>query len=235
MAYPCSKCNQVDQVQKVSAIVRSGTHTKTYDEPTKVEVGGNAVYGTVRQTRIEKTALAQTLTPPTDKDWQNWKESLARQSPDFGLQFDRMNPPPGKDQTEGFRTILVLVSLVLLVVGLLCLWIQQIQLGIILLVIFAIGIGANQLIFQVNSPEYKKWLNDRNAYVSVKEKEYKPIAAVQKNLDDLNATSIQQKAVQRYDELYYCHRDDLVFHPSTGFSASAADMERMPAWVKLGS
>jgi hypothetical protein len=82
MSNLCPKCLKDDQVQKVSAIVTSGTYSTTYQMPAQGEIAGHKIYGTVQESGTGQTLLAQQLSIDylSDKElkrqWQKRVEGL---------------------------------------------------------------------------------------------------------------------------------------------------------------
>ncbi|NWJ97525.1 MAG: hypothetical protein HXX20_17200 [Chloroflexi bacterium] len=64
--FVCPSCKQLDQVQKVTSIVSSGTSAMSTSGSTSVRVDGEMRYGSVSQTSVSTTALAYRLAPPTE-------------------------------------------------------------------------------------------------------------------------------------------------------------------------
>lgn len=64
MAVLCPECKKDDQVQKVSAILSSGTFTSTYQVPVSVQTENGPIYGNVNRQAENSTTLAKKLALP---------------------------------------------------------------------------------------------------------------------------------------------------------------------------
>src|SRR5687768_16706283 len=93
MSNLCPKCSKDDQVQKVTAIVASGTYTTTSQVPAQGEFAGHKIYGTVQQTGTGRTELAQVLSMPTEKEWGKLKEKRISLV-EMNKEYERIHPKP---------------------------------------------------------------------------------------------------------------------------------------------
>jgi hypothetical protein len=72
------------------------------------------------------------------------------------------------------------------------------------------------------------WLSVR--ITPVERKEWDAKLASTKEQAKQKVPQLRNKALTRWNELYYCHRDDLVFLPNEGLSAPSSDIMRMLMW-----
>lgn len=234
-------------MQKVSAIVSSGTYTTTYQVPAQGEIAGHRVYGTVSQTGVGQTHLARMLSKPSEGNWEKlakrWKDKPTENY--FLQEYLKDHPSPankeknarlkGCFQRLGGLGILVAMTIFVLscpVMGLLT-WFGTDEQGlsevlsiitiiiIALVVISPVLLGIGGLIYQVsNSREYKE--------------EYKQWSIACRKYARQIIPNLRRNVEHNFNMLYYCYRDDLVFLPGTDFSCRASDMQSMSIWLVLG-
>jgi hypothetical protein len=78
-----------------------------------------------------------------------------------------------------------------------------------------LGIGLYKAGEEITPTERKEWNRSlRNA-----------MAQAQKEADQ-----IKSRTFSRWDKLYYCHRDDIVFLPDENLSAPSSGMMQMLMW-----
>ena len=229
MSNLCPKCSKDDQVQKVTSIVASGTYTTTSQVPAQGEVAGHKIYGTVEQTGIGRTELAQVLSTPTGKEWEKLREKRTHWT-EMMNEYERLHPRPVKERNYGFRVGCLFLGSVATLYGLLAMFTESnsfqefasLFLGTIILLLASIGVA--KVIYELsNSKEYKEWDRARNKYrISQK-------GNLRKTLDD-----IQKQSTSNFNRLYYCYRDDVVFLPGTSFCADSSEMKSMDTWINLG-
>ena len=94
----CPQCHKDDMVQKVSAIVNSGTAAVQYSVPASVQVQGQTIYGSVQKEGVSSTLLAHKLTLPS--------------SDDIRRQLDRRYPLP-KVRGTPFHEVIIGVGLLI--------------------------------------------------------------------------------------------------------------------------
>jgi len=230
----CPKCLKDDQVQKVSAIVTSGTITSTYQVPAQGEIAGHKVYGSVQQTGTSKTELAQILSMPSDKDWKDWKEKKI--SPDeMNKEYKRLHPETyGKEKNYGIKVGCMVLGFIGSVIGFLTLvsstgnFQEGIYLSFCCCAFFPLSLVAAKIIYEVsNSKEHKQrftaWNKSRVQEVNA-----------QKAAIEIKSNATQRQAVSEFSRLYYCYRDDVVFIPDTDFCVDSSEMRNMYTWEKLG-
>jgi hypothetical protein len=226
MSNLCPKCWKDDQVQKVSAIVTSGTYITTYQVPAQGQIAGRTIYGTVQQTGTGQSELAQILGMPDEKDWKQWREKQPS-GLEIRKEYDRLHPSPIKEsKVQMGCTILGLLGIVLgiVVIGLL----QEPTMGCGLMLLFPLSLGVSWSLYQIFTSKEKKqawkaWKDERKEYLKSQE-------------SDLvgRLEGIQTRATSRFDKLYYCYRDDVIFLPGTNYCVSSKEMSNMNAWVNLG-
>lgn len=231
----CPNCVKDDQVQKVSAIVSSGTITSTYQVPVQGEIAGHKIYGTAPQTGTSKTQLAQVLSMPSDKEWKEWKEKQISRN-EINEEYKRLHPQPyGKGKYYELKVGCLLLGLVGFLIGAMGLLfaingggIVSGIFGCMFTLLFPLSWGVVAIIFELSTPkEHKeiisKWDKTRVEYVNSQIKSI-----------EQHAINIQRQAVINFNMLYYCYRDDVVYIPNTDFCVSANDMISMTTWSKLG-
>lgn len=226
MSNLCPKCWKDDQVQKVSAIVTSGTYTTTYQVPAQGQIAGHTIYGTVQQTGTGRSELAQILGMPSEKDWKQWREKQPS-GLEMRKEYDKLHPSPiGESKLQMGCVILGFlgVGLGIIVIGLL----QQPALGCGLMLLLPLSLGFSWLLYQIFTSKEKKqawkaWKDDRREYLKSQEGD------LTRQLD-----GIQRRATRQFDSLYYCYRDDVVFLPGTNYCVGSKEMSNMNAWVNLG-
>ncbi len=249
MTILCPKCLKDDQVQKVSAIVSSGTFTTTYNVPAQGEIAGHKVYGTVQQTGMGKTELAKILSMPTDKDWNEWKQKQISQN-EISKEYMSLHPAPraelnGKEKNFGLRAGCIVLGACSFFTGAsyvidvisssdtLDIW--GLIIGVFFVLLLPLSLGVAKAIFEASNPkEYKEkskehkqkyaaWIKAKADYVNAQ------IANIQKTASD-----IQRQALSRFNMLYYCYRDDVIFLPETSFYVGSQEMKKISTWANLG-
>lgn len=214
----CPRCGSQDAVQKVSSIVSGGTYETTYEVPAQGQLAGHTIYGTVQQRGMAQTALAQKLNiDRSDKAWNTFATERVKQAQ---KTYQEERPAPKKGclpqvfSGSGWLTLgLVGLSLPELCGGVtgenLLVWLAAIAIGVLL------GVGFLWLARKLTPPERKKWEAD--------------LAATRANTPKETA-QIRAKTFSRWERLYYCHRDDLVFLPEEHLSAPSSGMMHMLMW-----
>jgi hypothetical protein len=243
MSNLCPVCSKDDQVQKVSAIVTSGTFTTTYNVPAQGEIAGHKVYGTVQQSGMGKTDLAQALSMPSEKVWKEWKE---KQIPRVQLikayenEYERLHPQTFEKEEKNrlLKNGCLIAGTGGLVLGILLVTISfggsdsttlwSCIIGLILMGSFPLSLATAAIIYRISNPkehreQFKAWYRAKVEYRN------SHLEKLEKKVND-----IQRQALSRFNLLYYCYRDDVVFLPETSFGVSSQEMKSFSTWERLG-
>jgi len=219
-----------DQVQKVSAIVTNGTYSTTYQMPAQGEIAGHKIYGTVQETGTGQTLLAQQLSINylSDKELKKQlAEARRRALAEFNKNFKNNNPKPKISSTPtlgcakfvvfSIAGISLLCTLALpgSIMGLSGSMYSEIEKLLSVAVVSVIGllITGTCLVFFVflskkfNNPQagerVREWNNKRfyegNIVTQNAEKDF---------------MKIWNTGISRYQNAYYCFRDDIIFLPN---------------------
>jgi hypothetical protein len=203
----CPLCGKDDRVQKVSAIVSSGTLTTSYEVPVRVDLGGNDFYASVPRQGSSQTALARQLAFPSDSVFKNIKDTyIAEAKKEIPNKF----PPPKYNFGAVLYISRTLLTLPIVIYGAYGAIIGNLKIaGLSLL--FLVGLwGLVYLVgFLVRPQYYKKWLDKYNLEIAKA---------------DYDAGRMDLKAFDRWDRMYYCSRDDVLFIPGEARTASPIDM-----------
>jgi hypothetical protein len=230
MSNLCPKCSKDDQVQKVTAIVASGTYTTTSQVPAQGEIAGHKFYGTVQQTGTGRTELSQVLSMPTEKDWGKWKEKRTHWT-EMMNEYERLHPRPvGKERNYNLRVGCLALGFIGTLFAFLALLSESrsfqdyIYLGLCYSTPLIAAIGVAKAIYELSNPkEYKDWDKARVEYTKTQK------ANLARTINDL-----QKQSTSKFNSLYYCFRDDVVFLPGTSFCVDSSEMKNMYTWEKLG-
>jgi predicted RNA-binding Zn-ribbon protein involved in translation (DUF1610 family) len=228
----CPKCSRNDRVEKVTAILRSHKQEVTSTEQrTEVYVDQNGVQHTrtheVPKTVTQVTGLARVLIPPEKPD---------------PLPRPKLRPKPqvGKPQSarSALKIILIIIALVtilgscllsLIAFGILMedATLDSLLCGVPALIIMLGGFALfifGLIMKPVDKEKLAQWQRERARIVKNWQDEN------QQRLADWEAANneIMDKyaaAVENWQNLYYCHRDDCVFVPGKGTSATIEKLQ----------
>jgi|GEM_PF-2637366 len=209
----CPRCGSQDAVLKVSSIVSGGTYETTFEMPAQGQIGGHKFYGTVQQKGVAQTALAQKLNiPRSEKAWKALADERVKQAE---VTYRRKNPVP---KMGCLYPVVRLVGWLFILLGMLSWTLENDpKFGVpgmlaTVAVGYLLGFGLVKLAPTFKLSDYKAWERD---------------LAVTKAQALQEGIQLRARASARWDRLYYCHRDDLVFLPTEGLSAPSSDMMRM--------
>ena len=237
MLNKCPKCLKDDQVQKVSAIVASGTYSTTYQVPAQGEIAGHKIYGTVQQTGTGKTELAQTLSMPTEKEWNEWKDKQLSQD-EIVKEFKRLYPEPQGEKNYQLKVGCLILGFIGLGCGFLSLFAvglnspSDFNIGICLSCIpmsfFPLSWVVAKIIYEISNPKehkdkFSEWSKSKVRFINE-----------QRTATQVKASAAQRQATANFNMLYYCYRDDLVFLPEKNFAVESKEMMSMATWFRLG-
>ena len=190
----CPVCQKDDQVQKITAIVKSGVVTGSFSGPS---VGAGRAKGEW-VTSVGSTSLHGTT-----------KTELARQ----------LEPPPSPSEPHGLGCWgwigvlfgLYVAAIMLFTLGLMISSVETVEStsSIWVLVGRAFAFGG-PVVFVVGI--VLAWQRHKR----LKE---------QQTVEYLPALEAWRRAMKKYERLYYCGRDDVVFDPDDGTSASLSTFE----------
>lgn len=170
---------------------------------------------------------------PTEKNWKDlekkWKE---KPSENFILrEYHAQHPSPAyKEKNIKVKLAFYRTGIFGFVFGLLILCLSMggsrvdsgiTIAGISVIVISILLVGIAWIIYQSsNTKEYKKEYENWSSKAENYEKQIVPV--------------LRKAVAKNFQQLYYCHRDDVVFLPETDFTCRASDMQTMPKWIELG-
>jgi len=218
----CPLCNRNDKAEKVTAILRSQTHNMqgvTYQTQTTQVRVGNAYIPITRQVAVpvqssQASELAKHLTPPSQ-------------------------PTPNRNfnVSAGTSSVAITSAIIsLLISGLLLLFLlspiagvvltlgqkQWVALGLTVLGLLILGeialafIGLTVLLFFVAVPRENQKNQEKKARAAARRQE------LQLRADE--EISRWQRAIERWNRLYYCGRDDCIFLPGNNTYAPITHM-----------
>jgi len=219
----CPQCGRNDKSEKVTAVIASQSQEISgMEQKNEVYIDGQGrqrvVTNAVPFTRKQISILGQRLAPPED--------------PQFGpgLQSRGFNPAGAGSPAGGILAIiggavLLLVSACIVLVGILGFSSSGYQaqdtsmiiiIGLICLFLFLVGVAAIALgIFLI----VRFGKNKRSQLAEYQRKVQEEIAERQR------IQSAWKRAMDRWNQLYYCARDDCVFIPGENTSASISKMK----------
>lgn len=160
-----------------------------------------------------QTELAQKL--QIDKSDVAWNKFTHKYSTEKMIEFSKQFPSPEMGWKAKIALILFLAILCLGALALLVFsssMVYSFSIGgimIIALVFTYKSMQANQ------TPEYKEWQKKFNDTRSQYEKE---------------ANQIKQRTFRRWNNLYYCYRDDIVFLPDENLKSSPSEIMDLLMW-----
>jgi hypothetical protein len=206
----CPRCHSQDAVQKVSSIVAGGTYETTYQVPAQGQLAGHTIYGTVTEHGTGQTELARQLSiPRSQKEWEKLANDYATA---VGKAFTQNHPAP---KAGCFPQALQWV-------GGLCFFVGVYGITTASSVWMAVGVVVFWSLLGFGL--YK--LGQRLAPAARKEWELAIGTAKAQARMEANPQS-NGRILSRYDRLYYCYRDDIVFVPDEDRCAPSSDMMQM--------
>ncbi|MBM4460805.1 MAG: hypothetical protein FJ011_24110 [Chloroflexi bacterium] len=217
----CPRCGNQDAVQKVSSIVSGGTYETNYEMPAQGQLGGHKFYGTVQQRGVAQTALAQKLN--IDRSDKSWKAFANERATAAVKAFRDGNPAPKKGCLPQILPWLYLPGclLTMFIIALVGQSLYGTDFDMMAAFVIAVfiwllpGWGLSKLSRKILPPERKKWEAD---LANTKEEAL------------AEAAHIKSRTFTRWERLYYCHRDDLVFLPEEHLSAPSSNMMHLLMW-----
>jgi len=169
-------------------------------------------YGTARTELAQKLLINR-----SDIVWDKFiREHWMTKMVEYRKQF----PPPEMGQTAKIALLLLWLSLCL---GAVLTFVFS-QVSGTIGIICAFSTAGSTLIALISSYNFMK----SNQTVEYKEWQKKYDAA--RLQCEKEAQQIKQKTFHRWDNLYYCHRDDVVFLPNENLSSAPSEMMDLLMW-----
>ena len=214
----CPKCLKDDQVQKVSAIVTSGTYTTVSQVPVQGEIAGHKIYGTAPQTGTGMTELAQRLSIDFSAKSvdEARKKVIEQDEKEFVKRYREKYPEPKDSQ---ITTVLSVIGLMILAGVALLFFVSLFnpQNGFVPAFLFCCGVGVLIVLIPIaaklNNPAKKVWTKNVREALVVRRKETSE-----------NYRQTIELARHKYSDLYYCHRDDIIFVPNETDWANSSEI-----------
>jgi predicted RNA-binding Zn-ribbon protein involved in translation (DUF1610 family) len=212
----CPQCGRNDKSEKVTAIIASQTQEITgTEQKNEVTVGSqgqqSVVIREVPFTRTQVSYLGQRLAPPPDPQYH----------PD-------VPPAPSRGGLVGWVVLLVLIGLAAGVLGLVMTGYSIVSIGsysltnnTLFYIFFGLFIFIGALAF-IGGAVLLGILGTRR--FQKKYQEYQDlIKKIAQEVEKVN--SDWKRALNRWDQLYYCSRDDCVFIPGDNSSAPISQLK----------
>lgn len=231
----CPKCGRNDRVEKVSAILRSHKQEVTSTEQrTEVYIDQEGHQHTrmreVPKTYTQVTGLARVLIPPKKPD--------PIPKPDL---YPRPNIGKPKSARQALKVILLITAILTIITF--CV-LTLISFGIlfdqgtldslvcgipsILLMLGGMGLFIFSLVMKpVDKEKLAQWEGERNQILEQWQNKNRQLLDRWKEANDRNFQR-WQAAMENWQNLYYCHRDDCVFVPGKG---TYAPIERLQEYL----
>lgn len=221
-AIVCPRCGKDDMVQKVTSVYGAGILSVEYDMPVAMQWQGKTYYGVQRRTSVSLTALAQKLAPPPEPKkptlsfiWAVAPFVMWAGAPPLSFILVWFAPMSGRMKLV--LTLLAVGALVSLLITVLPAvvpaawdwgndphWAPLLHiLGVAIYLIFFILVLAFFIIY----------------YIGIFQEYSRKVA-----LFEAAVRPAWQKAISRWQDLFYCARDDCVFEASTRAWAPADKM-----------
>jgi len=224
----CPVCGQLDAVRKVVSIVSEGISTTEYSMPTVWQWQGKIYSGVQRHTASSMSTLALRLLPPAPPEkkqvslgWVILPFVVLWLLPIVGFPIFWLAPFLSSDRKAKLRryflylvgTLFLTPALVIILAlisdssgSALILWYILFALGALLdLVLANVGLFGTLIV-------YYKGLIEANKEMSLKYEK------------DFSQWKIK---IEKYQNLYYCARDDCVFDPNTRLYSPAVEMSQL--------
>jgi hypothetical protein len=208
----CPKCHSQDAVQKVSSIVAGGTYETTYQMPAQGQLAGHTIYGTVTEHGTGQTELARRLSIPTSK--KGWEKFASERVRSAGRAFEEHHPAPKSGWARTLMWMAGVCALIGLLLGLptACSPVAYQQVVPLVLLLWVVAFILQMAGATILQARRKEWNKARN------------MAMIQTRSGLIQGRS---RVFSRWDRLYYCYRDDLVFLPDEDWCVPSSEMMQM--------